>query len=75
LDKGEIFVELEGEVTGNCCAWTFGTNRVGTTCMLEIMAIIAKLIKVIMIDRFVNLVIDEQQLSLDLFISTFYSIG
>jgi hypothetical protein len=75
LDKGEIFVELEGEVTGNCCAWAFGENRVGTTCMLEIMAIIAKLIKVIMIDRFVNLVIDEQQLSLDLFISTFYSIG
>jgi len=43
--------------------------------MLEIEAKIAKLIKVIMTDRFVNLFIDEQHLSLDLFISTFYSIG
>ena len=43
--------------------------------MLETVAKMAKPINVIMTDRFVNLFIDEQHLSLDLFISTFYSIG
>lgn len=43
--------------------------------MLDTVAKKVKLIKVIMTDRFDNLLIDEQHLSLHLFISTFYSIG
>jgi hypothetical protein len=45
------------------------------SCMLDTVAKIAKLIKVNMTNRLGNLFIDEQHLSWDLFISTFYSIG
>jgi hypothetical protein len=75
LDNGERFVEFDGEAIGSCCALTFGTFRPCMRGKLEPIAKIAKPINVIMIDLFANLFIDEQHLSLDLFISTFYSMG